>query len=204
MARLLYHVPIIHAISDYGSLASSFEAAWTRDVGQDVFQKKQKQIEGFWRLAEKKINQMIRDFSGAIIYQDSFPVGNREQLRKFFELAIADQPKSPNFQLIQKLLEKGAVLEGTEDISLVVKQMGICKAIAQAPTPADQKVILIETEWQSIELTKLRDRFIARRIFDTLPKGGRGLIFIGRAHDIVSELEHLNNLEKDKIRIICL
>ncbi|OIP78740.1 MAG: hypothetical protein CO002_03875 [Candidatus Portnoybacteria bacterium CG_4_8_14_3_um_filter_44_10] len=202
--RLLYHVPIIHAITDYGSLASSFEAAWTRDVGQDVFQKKQKQIEDFWRLAENKINRLINDFSGAIIYQDSFPVGSREKLSKFFELMIVDQPKSPNFQLIQKLLKKGAILEGTEDRNLIVEQVEIYKAIARAATPEEQRVVLIETEERSIEITKLRDQFIARRIYGTLPKNGRGLIFIGRAHDVVSELKKLNNLGKDKIRIICL
>ncbi len=202
--RRLYHVPIIHAISDYGSLASAFEAAWTRDVGQDVFQKKQKQIEDFWRLVEKKISQMINDFSRVIIYQDGFPVGSREQLSKFFELTIADQPQSPNFQLIQKLLKKGAILEGTEDIKLIVEQVEIYKAIARAATPEEQRLILIETEERSIELTKLRDQFIARRIYDTLPSNGRGLIFIGRAHDVVKELKSLNNLGKDKIRIICL
>jgi len=202
--RLLYHVPIIHAITDYGSLASSFEAAWTRDVGQDVFQKKQKQIEDFWRLAENKINRLINDFSGAIIYQDSFPVGSREKLSKFFELMIVDRPKSPNFQLIQKLLKKGAILEGTEDRNLIVEQVEIYKAIARAATPEEQRVVLIETEERSIEITKLRDQFIARRIYGTLPKNGRGLIFIGRAHDVVSELKKLNNLGKDKIRIICL
>ena len=101
-------------------------------------------------------------------------------------------------------MKKGAILEGTEDRNLIVEQVEIYKAIARAATPEEQRVVLIETEERSIEITKLRDQFIARRIYGTLPKNGRGLIFIGRAHDVVSELKKLNNLGKDKIRIICL
>ncbi len=111
--RTLYIVPIIHIIEDYGSLASAFQDVYIRLLGQKKFDEKQKQIREFWILAEKEMRKHVKKIKGLIIYQDAFPATDRKKIQKFFDLSVNDNPKSPNFLLIKKLLTDGAILEGT-------------------------------------------------------------------------------------------
>lgn len=185
---ILYYVPIIHSAEDYGTLGPAIRDAFSRIRGA-VFDEIQKEIHTYWQIVEKRIDEAIPDVRGLVIYQDSLPVGDREKILTLFGHLCSDHPKSPNFQLVKKLLARGAVLEGTEDINLVMEQVQIYQRAVEAPSPSGQARILSSYADRSKEILKLRDEFIAKRIRDTLPESAKGILFIGREHDVVSELE---------------
>lgn len=188
---ILYYVPIIHSVEDYGSLGPAIEKAFVRQVGRTAFVQLQKNINEYWEMVEERLEKMVPDALDLIIYQDSFPTGSREKILAHFGHLCTGNVKSPNFRLIQKLLDKGAVLEGTEDMNLVIEQAQLYQRAAEAPSPEEQKKILAAQAARSQEIMKLRDEFIAKRIHDTLPETGKGILLIGRDHDVITELKRL-------------
>lgn len=198
--RTLYVVPIIHTAEEYGSLGPAISQAFIARYGQATFSRLQEEIQEYWTLVGERIDKAIGDFRDLVIYQDSFPVGEREKVRAFFDLLLADHPRSPNFLLVKKLLDRGAVLEGTEDMDLIVAQLEIYQRAAAAQSPLEQQRILAENAVRTEEITRQRDAFIARRIQGTLPEGGRGILLIGKEHDVISELDKL----PEKFRVVYL
>lgn len=188
---ILYYVPIIHSIEDYGSLGPAIKKSFVRQGGEAAFDHLQKNINDYWEIVEKIIEEMIPEVRGLSIYHDGFPVGNREKILALFGHMCQDHPESPNFRLIKKLLSRGAILEGTEDMNLVIEQLQLYRCAAEAPSPEGQAKILAAASPRSREITKLRDKFIAQRIHDTLPEAGNGILFIGRDHDVITELDKL-------------
>lgn len=188
---ILYYVPIIHSIEDYGSLGPAMKKAFVVHGEEASFNLLQKNIREYWKIVEERIEKAIPDVHDLIIYHDGFPVGSREKILTLFGYMCSDHQESPNFRLVKKLLDKGAVLEGTEDMNLVVLQLRLYQCAIRAVSPDEQRNILNENAARSLELTKLRDEFIAKRIHDTLPENGKGILFIGRDHDVVAELEKL-------------
>lgn len=188
---ILYYVPIIHSVEDYGSLGPAIKNAFIAKTGQAMFDELQKEIHAYWEIVEERIDEAIPDAQGLIIYHDGFPAGDREKILTLFGHMHSDNPESPNFQLVEKLLARGAVLEGTEDMNLVVQQLKIYQRAAEAPCPDEQAKILAAESACSKEILKLRDVFIAKRIHDTLPDSRKGILFIGRDHNVVTELKKL-------------
>lgn len=188
---ILYYVPIIHSIEDYGSLGPAVKEALVRQRGEVGFANFQRSINEFWKIAEERIEKIVSDVAGLIIYHDGFPVGSPEKILELFGYMCKDTPKSSNFQLVKKLLDKGAMLEGTEDINLLIEQVNLYKRATEAATPEEQAKIIAAQAARSREIMKLRDEFIAKRINDTLPESGKGILFIGRDHDVIGELEKL-------------
>ena len=56
---ILYYVPIIHPIEDYGSLGPAIKNAFTRRVGESRFNQLQKEIYQYWQITEERINKGI-------------------------------------------------------------------------------------------------------------------------------------------------
>lgn len=189
---ILYYVPIIHSIEDYGSLGPAIKGAFERQLGEMAFTDLQKSINEYWQMVEERIEERIPNVRGLIIYHDGFPVGSSEKILELFGYMCRDNPKSPNFRLVKKLLDKGAALEGTEDINLVIEQLKLYKRAVETVTPEEQAKILATQAYRSQEITKLRDEFIAKRIHDTLSDSKNGILFIGRNHDVIAELEKLS------------
>lgn len=189
---VLYYVPIIHSIEDYGSLEHAIKGAFVRQAGEAAFADLQESINEYWKIVAERIEKILTDARGLIIYHDGFPVGSPEKILELFEYMCKDNPKSPNFRLVKKLLDKGAVLEGTEDMNLAIEQLKLYQHAVEASTPEEQAKILVDNGARSREITRLRDVFIAKRIHDTLPDSRNGILFIGRDHDVITELERLS------------
>ncbi len=198
--RTLYYVPIIHTIEDYGPLKPSVAKVIKEAIGETEFNDLEKKICNYWKILEEEVEKAIPDATGLIIYQDSFPMGDRKKILTFFNYVLGDNPKSFNFQLIKKLVDKGAILEGTEDMNLVLEQMTIYKTAFNATTLLEQKQVLAKYADRSREILKLRDEFIAKRIRDTLPEDEKGILFIGRDHNVIAELDKL----PEKFKVIYL
>lgn len=184
----LYYVSIIHSIEDYGSLQEAISGAFVREYGKTTFSHIQEKIRTFWATVEERIETAIPDPRGLLIYHDGFPVGSPEKVLMLFAYMLQDHPKSQNFFLIKKLLDKGALLEGTEDMALVLEQMQIYERIVSASSKEEQQRIAALYADRAQELVGLRDDYIAQRICDTLPDDGRGILFLGRDHNIVPKL----------------
>lgn len=186
---ILYYVPIIHSVEDYGSLGPAIKKAFVRQDGEAAFDLLQKNIGEFWKIVEKRIEKAIPDVRDLIIYHDGFPVGSKEKILALFGYMCQGHPESPDFRLVKKMLDKGAALEGTEDINLVIEQLQLYQRAVEAVSPDEQKKMLAANAVRSLKITKLRDEFIARRINDTLPEDKKGILFLGRDHDAISELK---------------
>jgi len=196
--RVLYYLPIVHTKEDYGEFGGTVWKAIEQNPSPEVrkyFEEKAREIEGFWELARKEVIKEIKDFKGVRIYQDGFPVGERSKILKFFGYVLKDNPKSPNYLLVKELLARGAILEGTEDMKLVKEQFEIYLEIAQAKTRKEQARTLMSSA-RSEELTQKRDEFIAKRINETLPDNGRGLLLVGGEHRVIQELDKLEEAGK--------
>ena len=110
------------------------------------------------------------------VYQDGLPICGFEE-RIVRELANAG---SSNHQLILRLLDRGAVLMGTEDSRLLVEEYEMQKQrLAQATSGRSRPG---ERGNRSEHVLEARDRFIAERIDHTLQDGEVGLLFLGALH----------------------
>ncbi len=172
--KRLLHIPVVHTQADLGSLAESVRAQYLRRTGPEGWERRQRAVEKLWHDIRQAVAALRLDYRRVRIYQDGLPVcGKEEDIVQ--ELAGAG---SLNHQLLLDLAGQGAVLMGTEDPQLLLREYqlqrrraGVAAAGGDAPAPGE-----------AAELLALRDDFIARRIEATLQEGETGLLFLGAAH----------------------
>ena len=115
------------------------------------------------------------------IYQDGM-VADGEVGQKIVEEGIKSGSK--NYEIISKLLQKGAILVKTEDFKLVKEERDRLLAMTQAKSITLKLIALIKYKLVKNRLLIKRDKFIAKRIDETLNQGETGIIFIGAYHNI--------------------
>lgn len=162
--RKLYIIPIVHNAADLGSFAPK---VLSRRSGKST-----ELIDDLWEQIEEQLLSLDLDFSRMKLYQDSLPNCG-------FELTIVRELRnkgSANFRLLCDLIDRGATLMGTESPELLLRELNLAK----------------HPEWaEPEELAKLavaRDRYIARRIDQTLLAGESGLLLIGMLHEVRTHL----------------
>ena len=172
-------IPVIHNLADLGSLAESVRTHYLTHFGPAVWQQRERAIAELWKEIRGAIDALHLDYRQIRIYQDGLPVcGKEEQI--VHELAGAG---SLNHQLVLELMGKGAVLVGTEDPQLLIREYQLHRrrmdgaAQPAGPLPSG-----------AADLLAARDLFIARRIAATLQDGESGLLFLGAAHQIDARL----------------
>ena len=169
MKRLIL-IPVIHNLADLGSLAESVRAHYLEHFGPAVWQQRQRAVAELWKEIRRAIEALHLDYGQVRIYQDGLPVcGKEEQI--VHELAGAG---SLNHQLVLELTGKGAVLMGTEDPQLLIREYQLHRRRMGAgdgndpPTPSPPA--------DGADLLAARDLFIAQRIAATLQDGETGLL----------------------------
>ena len=177
--RILIYVPIIHTSADLGSLAGDVTKRGIADLGEDVWKEHQRTVEGLWDAISHYFDSM--DVSGMKIYQDGM-VADGEVGQKIVEEGIKSGSK--NYEIISKLLQKGAILVKTEDFKLVKEERDRLLAMTQAKSITLKLIALIKYKLVKNRLLIKRDKFIAKRIDETLNQGETGIIFIGAYHNI--------------------
>ena len=178
--RKLYLVPIIHTSADMGSLASALEAG-AAGLGQELWQKHKGIVSRLWDSIAEFFASM--DVKGFRIYQDGLVADGPDGLRIVKE---GINQGSKNYRLIGDLLQKGAVLVKTEDLTLVKQEHGYILQIARAKSPREKQAAALGYKLAQNKLLKRRDDFIAARIAETLEEGETGILFIGAYHDVLS------------------
>jgi hypothetical protein len=173
-------------------LDDSIAAFLKEDMNSKNMANFNKLIEDYWNDIEKYLDQTIESFNRVVVYQDSFPIMRPALIPVYFSLILNDCPSSPHYRYIKKLLDKGAVLEGTESPKLLHAFESIQREAIKDPLNYDFYFEFL------CNIAARRDRFVAQRIITTLPDGGAGILFMGLNHDVAGQL---NKISKD-IRII--
>jgi hypothetical protein len=181
--RTLIYVPVIHNSADLGSIAKEVAKRGVADLGQSLWEKHRRTVEGFWSVVSNYFDSV--DVKGVKIYQDGM-VADDEVGKKIAE----DTAKagSKNYQLILRLLERGAILMKTEDFKLVKKEYDRLLAITRAKSITKKIIAFIKYKLVKTVLLNRRDTFIAQRIDQTLKNGETAILFIGAFHNIKKRL----------------
>jgi hypothetical protein len=181
--RTLIYVPVIHTSADLGSIAKEVAKRGITDLGQELWEKHRRTVEGFWNVVSDYFDSI--DVKGMKIYQDGM-VAEDEVGKKIAE----DTAKagSKNYQLILKLLDRGAVLTKTEDFHLVKKEYDRLLSITQAKSITRKIIAFIKYKLVKTVLLNRRDNFITTRIDQTLKNGEKAILFVGAFHNIKKRL----------------
>ena len=125
--RTLIYVPIIHTAADLGSMAKDITKRGVSNLGEEIWTKHRETVDGFWDTISGYFESL--DVKGMKIYQDGM-IGDGE----LGERIVQDTAKagSKNYQLVSRLLERGAILTKTEDFKLVKQEYDSLLAIIQA------------------------------------------------------------------------
>lgn len=154
-------------------------------MGKEKWLDNQKKIEKFWEDLDKEITGLNLDYRNTRIFQDGLPCGGELGLRIVRETA---EKGSRNYQIVQKLIEQGANIEGTESPVLLRKEYEYIKAIVTAQSDGEKADASQRYESIKDELMKNRDAHIAKAIDFALKEGETGLLFIGAAHNVIPGL----------------
>ena len=181
--RTLIVVPVIHTSADLGSLAKEVNRRGIAYLGEELWKEHIKTVEGFWDVVSHYFDSI--DVSGMKIYQDGMIAGG-EVGQKIVEEGARSGSK--NYELIARLLQRGAILFKTEDFKLVKRERDRLLAITQAKSLHEKLIAFIKYKLVKNRLLNKRDKFIAGRVDETLNQDETGIIFIGAYHNIKDRL----------------
>ena len=167
-----------------GSMAKELEKKGIEKLGKKKWEENQRRIAQFWDQAEKELDALKLNYNSVHVYQDGVPTGGELGLKIVTQTAAKG---SRNYQIVQKLIEKGATLEGTESKELLIKEYQFVQAFVQAT--ADKKNQELQVyEQAKDDLIKKRDAYIAKQIDTSLKNGETGILFIGAHHRVKEKL----------------
>jgi hypothetical protein len=176
-SRTLIYLPIVHTQADMGALKDSVSRATLEKIGRAGLNRKTAIINKIWVDIERSIDAMALSYDLVRLYQDGLPVCGREA-----EI-VTDLAKSGsrNHKLLLRLMDRGAVIMGTESGDLLLQEYRLAKQ-SLTVRPARSAGVRAQSQSVSDSLLVQRDKFIAQRINDTLKPGETGILFIGMLH----------------------
>ena len=176
-SRRLIWVPILHTPEDLGELRESARGMHSRRRGRGAWEAYARAAGRFWLEARRRIERLGLARPTTRLYQDALPeCGFEEKIVR--ELAAKG---GANYRLLVDLMARGAMLTGTESPRLLAEEYELQRAILTGVPPVDA----VE---RAAALLDARDRFIARRIDETLRAEESGVIFLGMAHSLTGRL----------------
>jgi hypothetical protein len=182
--RTLYIIPIVHSAADMGSMAKELEKKGIEKLGREKWEENQRLITQFWDQAEKELDALKLKYNNVRIYQDGLPAGGEIGMKIVTQTAAKG---SRNYQIVQKLIEKGAMLEKTESKELLIKEYQFVQAFVQAPADKKDQALRVYEQAKD-DLIKERDAYIAKQIDTSLKDGETGILFIGAHHKVKEKL----------------
>ena len=189
--RTLIYCPVIHTTEDLGKMGEPLRKAGLENLGAAGLERKDRMVRQIWTLIESYIERLEISFDKLRLYQDGLPVCGRE----YDIVKHMARAGSRNHQILIRLMDKGAMLTGTEDPALLLAEYEWIKQSIHPPLDSVEKSSS-HTRDRAKMLLKQRDQFIAVRINQTLEPGEYGILFIGMLHRVDPLLD-------PDIRIIC-
>lgn len=178
--RNLIYIPIVHTEADLGSLADSFKKEYQRQYSEQHYRKHVQSIDQMWKMIARNIDSLEIDWKTVRLYQDGLPVCGRE-IEIVTDLA---EKGSNNHRLLLSMIQKGALLEGTENKNLLLEEYRHYQKILSAINPVQKRKLLEDYKKLSETLLQKRDKFIAERINTTLKENETGILFMGMMHKV--------------------
>jgi len=177
--RTLLYVPVIHTSADLGAIAKDVNKRGIIDLGEAVWREHGRTVAGFWDALAAYFDPI--DVSGMKIYQDGM-VADGEVGQKIIEEGV--KSGSRNYEILSKLLNRGAMLVKTENLQFVMEERDRLLDITKAKSTSRKLIAFAKYKLLKNRLLKKRDKFINGRIEETLNQGEKGIIFIGAYHNI--------------------
>lgn len=182
MRRLIY-VPIIHMSADFGSIAKQVDKRGIVGFGEEFWKRHREAVSGFWDSIGKYFaNLEVKDFK---IYQDGL-VADGEVGQKIIEEAV--KSGSRNYEIIDDLLKRGAILVQTENFALVKEERDRIIKIINAKTITEKLIVYLRYRLTKNRVLNKRDKYIAKKIDETLNCGETGILFLGAYHNMIPRL----------------
>lgn len=175
-SRRLCYLPIVHTEQDLGGLGTAVKARTAAQLGPVAWERKQRLAAAYWTQLADWATQLPTQLADHRLYQDGLPICGKEAAI----VAELAQKGSRNHALLALLMERGALLMGTESPELLLEEYRLAHSslLEGAPAASTQLAVLLQR----------RDEFIARRIADTLQPGETGVLFIGALHQVAALL----------------
>ena len=191
--RTLIYVPVIHTSADLGSLAKEVAKRGIADLGEEIWEEHRRTVDGFWDAITDYFDPI--DVSGIKIYQDGM-VAEGEVGEKIVEEGL--KAGSRNYELVSRLLKKGAILVKTEEFNLVKEERDRLLSLIKSKSLIHKLIAFIGYKLIKNRLLKKRDKYIVKRISETLHHGEKGILFIGAYHNIKRRFS--NNIQIREIK----
>ncbi|MBU2573474.1 MAG: hypothetical protein KKH28_05300 [Elusimicrobia bacterium] len=183
--RRLVYVPILHVREDVDELYAMLGGNEAKEREPQVMETQRAGVSKMWSGIAARIAELELSWEQTRIYQDGLPICGTE-LKIIAQLA---ENGSRNHLLLLDLQKKGAKLEGTEDIELLMREYNLLNVLLMKAPGAEQAAPMPEYQVKSAELLKARDEFIYNRIKNTLREGEAPLVFMGVMHRLDKLLE---------------
>ena len=163
------------------SLAGPHKKEFTDQFGVCVWNEHIKAVDEMWEgIQQALMASWMSNTRRSRIYQDGLPLcgGEMDIVRD-----VAAQG-SQNHRLVLSLVQRGAFLEGTEDVQLLLEEYSYIQAITREREPGEKHRKAKSLGDKRKLLLRQRDQFIAQRIDKTLKEGETGILFAGMAHQV--------------------
>lgn len=171
---------------DMGSMRDGLEKEGVAKIGRQRWEENQRRIEKFWDEVDREVDGLVGlALEKVRIYQDGLPCAGELGERIVRETA---EKGSKNYQIIRRLMERGARIEATESPDLLRQEYSHIKAILEAKTEQERTEAAAGYGQVKDRLMEDRDTFIAQTISSTLKDGETGLLFIGASHNVIPKI----------------
>lgn len=185
--KVLYYIPMIHTLAELGSLKEVIVATHNRIFGEQKTEEHFREVEEYWQEVRQRMERagfgQEETASCLHIFMDSLPDTTDEIVQKIIQDLAEPEQNMPVYQIIKELQNKGAKVYGTEDLQLLLREREYGTRIASGEKP---------NPGLAAEILEERDLAIGKRIDSVLLEGDIGLLFIGKVHQIVSQLTQKN------------
>jgi hypothetical protein len=185
--RKLVYVRIVHTAADMGSLGEELILVAISKIGKEKWEENQKLIEKFWDELEMEIFQLNLDLEHTRIYQDGLPCEGEMGMKIVLNTAKLG---SKNYQIIKKIVAKGAKIVATENPELLIEERNLLLEILKDSSTAEKEEAKQRYVAKKDILLEQRDAYIASRINNTLENEEMGILFIGAEHNVIPKLAH--------------
>lgn len=179
MKKLLY-VPVIHMEPDLGSLAADISNSSSKVCGEERWNRHRQTVSDFW---DSITNFLVSlDATNFKIYQDGLMADGELGLKIIEEGA---KKGSKNYGIVLELIRRGGEIRKTEDASLLKEEYEYIIKLAQPKSYLQIGLAYLQYKMRKASLTEERDRFVAKRINETLQDGEIAVLFLGAYHDVL-------------------